>query len=328
MVFQHTQGNEPRGWNDLVENSPSALVYHSAPILQLYAETFRNTLHYFTKENEHGEIISGHIFLEKKIRVPIIGERAQVWYSYAPPLTNEENQKLNSKNEIVDFASNIAFRHGAFSTSFWSSPHDDNSSAEFPSFTKELLENAVIKLSSTPESFFTGLDKSLRKNIRTTQTNGLIVREGRAEDVKEYYRHYSAHHHQRGLDTYPQSFFEKLVSIFETEKMGKFWIAEKDNEFAAGLMVSIVQKRMYEMAVSSSSVHLPLFPNDALKWHAVKYGFENNYSVFDLSNIDPQTRSNSPTAGINRYKLKWGVKVSYPKYKKMNMVRGILGTLK
>lgn len=315
---------KPEDWNSTISRSKTAHIYNTiewAKIIEI--SMGYKPIYYIAKE---GEKIIGcfHIFEKIAIQGGIAKHISKIRYSYAPPVILPEKKKETFK-ELINTALIDAKNNNVASVNIWDTPYM-NESEVFKSigFVEEEKHNVLIDLNGTEEEIFKSLDKGLRKNIRhAIESGATFIDTPTHEDLKEYYKLYEEHHKHLEITPYPFTYIQAIWDYLITKNLAKLLIIKYNGKIVAGLIFSTFNSRMYEMSVASSDEYHSLFPNDLLKWKAIKWGIKNNYELFDISNVPVNPVEGTKEQGILRFKKKWGRIAVYHGYKKT----GILGKL-
>src|SRR3989344_1781224 len=289
----------PDNWNELILKSGYSHPYH----LSFYAELFKNSMNVETKfvsfyENNNLQGLA--LFFEKKIQgIPFVKPEITQWLSYAPLIVFNENfspiiLKLKNflKEKKIDYLN------------IWDSPlHSMKNLFLQNDFIGDKLENVVLFLKKDKDAQFSLLSRTARKCVNKASREGIEVEQSSSfEDLKDFYFHYKSHHEALGLNPYPFNYFESFISLMVKNNVGKMFVAKKDKEFASGVMVCLFNKQIYEFGKSLASEFRDSYPTDLVNWRIVEYGIENNYSHFDLSNVDPNAVEGSKEFNVKRFK--------------------------
>ncbi len=307
----------PKEWDNLLLKHKSAHIYNSAEYAKIMSCAFGfKPLFFYNTE----AMLLG---FEQNLR----GAASKIgkgFVAFAPPVFFSKE----SFEEIVKAVEIECKKRGIVSLTIWSSTLWDDP-AFFDGFERVKMQNVVATLGKSEEELFNSLEHSARKNLSKSKEICELVSEGNLADLDDYYSHYAAHHKSIGLEVYPKSFFEALFEHIISKDLGKFFvIRDKAGVFAGGLMISTFGKSIYELSVSSNWEKRHLFPNDVLKWHAMKWANSNKFLQFDLSNIAVDAKEGSKEFNVNRFKKKFGEVKEYNSYKKKFGLAKIISRLK
>jgi FemAB-related protein (PEP-CTERM system-associated) len=144
--------------------------------------------------------------------------------------------------------------------------------------------------------------KKIRKNIRKAKKEGLRVREAKKiSDVDKYYKLYLARMKDFGTPPAPLSFWRNMWRIFYPKNMMKLIFTVVDDREIAGFVSLLFKKKLYFILNVSSKVYWRYRGlNDLLFDEYIKYACENGYELVDFG----RTRMDT---GVHSFKEKgWG----------------------
>ena len=145
------------------------------------------------------------------------------------------------------------------------------------------------------------VSSAARRNIATADRSGVRVDAATGLDaVRIYHRlHVSLRKHKYRLLAQPFSLFERIWHEFSRGDGIVTLLAYVDNEPIAGAIYLVWNNVLYYKFGASLSDTLPLRPNDALAWTAMRWASERGLRQLDwgLSNLDQP--------GLVAYKRKW-----------------------
>ena len=163
----------------------------------------------------------------------------------------------------------------------------------------EVFSSFEVDLSGTVEENFYKLSKNCRRDVRRAERNGVIVKISNDKDfVLDYYNQLKDVFKKQSLNpTYSFKRIESLVQSFYKSDNLLLLKAFNDKHkcIATGIFPNFNGK-MFFFGGASYRKFQNLLPNEALIWHAMKYGIENNIHTFDMG-------------GGGHYKRKYGGKI-------------------
>ncbi|MFA5357633.1 MAG: GNAT family N-acetyltransferase [archaeon] len=304
-------------WNERIISSEFAHIYHTKEYANVMKKSFGFKPIFFNSEK------AMLIGFEQPLK-GVAGKIGKGFVAFAPPIFSDADALL----ELLSAVENECKKRKIISVSIWGSTLWDKPEF-FKGFEKVKMQNVVAKLGKSEDELFAALEHAARKNLAKCGETAKNVSEGGAGDLEEYYSNYKAHHESIGLEVYPKEFFDALYSVIISHGLGKFFILrDSDDVFAAGLMIGTFGKSIYELSISSNWEKRHLFPNDVLKWHAMKWANKNEFAQFDLSNIAVDAKEDSKEFNVNRFKKKFGEVIDYNVYKKKLGIAKIFSKLK
>jgi lipid II:glycine glycyltransferase (peptidoglycan interpeptide bridge formation enzyme) len=174
----------------------------------------------------------------------------------------------------------------------------------------------LIDLSNAKAKLWQNLDKhSARKNVERSEKRGVFVKQIINEkDLYEYYELLKETKNKVGWDIK----FDEISFLWKTLQPVGFtgFLAKLGEKPVGGILVSYFNKHIFEWGIGRSEFDYSekLYSQDLIKWKIIEWGKDNNCNYYDLSGINPNTRTEKESK-IFRYKKKWGGKlVQYQMY--------------
>lgn len=151
------------------------------------------------------------------------------------------------------------------------------------------------------EELFRSVSPAARRNIATADRNGVTVEEATGLDaVRLFHRlHMSTRKNKYRLLAQPFSLFERIWQEFSAFDGMVTFLARVDGEPIAGVVCLIWNDVLYYKFGASLAGALPLRPNDAVMWNALRWASDRGLRLLDwgLSDLDQP--------GLIAYKRKW-----------------------
>jgi CelD/BcsL family acetyltransferase involved in cellulose biosynthesis len=145
------------------------------------------------------------------------------------------------------------------------------------------------------------LSSTARRNIATADRNGVHVAASTEIDAVRLYHglHVALRKNKYRLLAQPMAFFERIWEEFAVNDGIVTLVAYDDGEPIAGAIYLIWNDTLYYKFGASLASTLPLRPNDALAWTALRWASERGLRRLDwgLSDLDQP--------GLISYKRKW-----------------------
>ena len=157
-------------------------------------------------------------------------------------------------------------------------------------------------LSRDQDRVFASFKKTrVQRHIRQAEKLGVTTRLGTSWD--DMLRFYGLHLHTRrrlGVPVQPRRFFGLLWERLLQKGLGFVLLAYRDDQLLAGaLFLHFNQTVTYKFGASVPA-YWKLRPNDLLFWHAIGWGCQNGFRVFDWGRTDPVN------IGLRDFKRGWG----------------------
>jgi peptidoglycan pentaglycine glycine transferase (the first glycine) len=180
-----------------------------------------------------------------------------------------------------------------------------------------LQATVLIDLSSGLETILSGMKPRTRYNIGLSNRKGIRVREGTACDLGTYCRLLQATCQRQGFKTYPDVYFERMWEVLEPTGHMHLFLAEYGEEvLAAQLAVGFNDTLTNKLSVWSGR-EANRKPNEALQWHAIRWGRQHGYRYYNLEGIELRALGNrneqhddatdvAPLYSVSAFKMGFG----------------------
>jgi lipid II:glycine glycyltransferase (peptidoglycan interpeptide bridge formation enzyme) len=150
----------------------------------------------------------------------------------------------------------------------------------------------------------------VRQKIARAGKSHLTLRRAETKsDLFKFYQVFCMTQKRLGLPPLPYEFFLALWDAFgQTDNMVVF-MAEKDSQVIAGIVLFVFQGRASLEVAGWDEAYLNVCPNHFLYWEAIKYARENGCHIFDFGRTSPNNH------GLMKFKKNWGTQVvDLPEY--------------
>ena len=159
-------------------------------------------------------------------------------------------------------------------------------------------------LDCTEDELYQRISSTSRRNLKAADRNGVkVVASTELDAVHAFHRlHVGLRKNKYRLLAQPLEFFERIWQRFtgsESDTAVITLLAEVDGQVAAGAMYLVWGDTLYYKFGASLSEYLPMRPNDALYWSALKLALSRSLRGVDwgISDLDQP--------GLVSYKRKW-----------------------
>jgi lipid II:glycine glycyltransferase (peptidoglycan interpeptide bridge formation enzyme) len=285
-------------WDRFVFEHPDGSVYHLSAWAEILRRAYRFEPRYLVLRDAD-DAIAGVMPLVSKTG-PIAGSRLNSLpvVRWAGPLARTpaaEASLVRAACELVDDG-DAQRLHIASPSSGLERWHPGLSAAEaYPTWS--------IDLPSDVEAFrerFRKHSKSLPRNVRRAEREGVTVREGRSpDDLRSFYRLYLETMRKRR--SLPRSLRQLQVAQELLEPSGAFrlFVAELDGRIVAGGIFHFFRDTVDLLYNASDERYLQARPNHALHWEVIAIAIEQGMRIFDLG-------VGRPGKSLAEFKRRWG----------------------
>jgi len=265
-------------------------------------------------EAEDGKIIGILSILIRKI--PIFGN---IMYSSRGPICDIHD--LQVLNQLTEGAKELAKKYKAIV--FKMEPDIESSDKEFrksvenlgykikdkaKNFREVIQSRYVFRLNiknKTEDEVFAGFHQKTRYNVRLAIKKGVVVKEGKKEDLKEFYKIMSETGNRDGFIIRSLSYFEKMYDELAPEYM-KIFMAYYEGKAIAGVIPVWYGNKTWYLYGASSNEHRNLMPNYLLQWEMIKLAIQKKCEIYDLRGVSGTIDKKHPQYGLYRFKKGFG----------------------
>lgn len=172
--------------------------------------------------------------------------------------------------------------------------------------------NFIINLDQSKDDLWSQIHKSRRKNINRAERAGVVVEEIVSLDqIPVFYKLLGETYNNVKVPLADISLFESSFQQLVPKGMAKFFLARHEDDYIGARAVLLYKNRIYDWYAGAAVDALSFYPNEYLVWHILKWGIENNYSVFDFGGAGEPNKPYGPREFKRRF---GGELVNYGRY--------------
>lgn len=195
-------------------------------------------------------------------------------------------------------------------TEWFPPPGDDRALLFMKSgFRSRSAYTIQIDLTKPLPALWAGIEKkSGRKNVERATERGVAIYSTHADDeIRDYVNILNETRIRSGIAPRSVDDIQTLMETLHPHGYMDLFLARYRNRIVAGILISNFNKCLVEWGAAHStfSIDNHLYANDLLKWKIVEWGVIKQFRLYDLSGIEPESRS-AKDVGILRFKSKWG----------------------
>ncbi len=169
-------------------------------------------------------------------------------------------------------------------------------------------------LTPEPEELLARFHSKWRYNIRLAGRKGVSVREGRREDLPEFYRilEITAQRDRfrvRGID-----YYERLYDLLVPADMARLFVAEYQGRMIAAAILFYIGREAVYVYGASDNEHRNLMPNHLLQWEMMQWARARGCTVYNFRGVSREVDGEpiGELGGLNRFKR--GFAAEYMEY--------------
>lgn len=293
MTFTTSLTGSDVGWFEIVSRHPDATIFHHPSWIRVLSECYGYRPFLAALLNKDQQIAVGLPCVE--VRSRLTGRRI-----VALPFT--------------DFCSPLACDDAALSQFIveleaW---HERSNRVEVsihsplpvrgPIYKGEQFVTHRTRLQPDAEAVFAQFKKTrVQQPIHQAERAGVRVERGQSwEHVRLFYDFQIVTRSRVGKPVQPLRFFRLLWERVISEDMGFVLLAYKGSQPLAAAVFLHWNKTLTYKYSASDPEYWDLRPNNILLWHAIQWGCEQGYEVFDWGQSDLDNE------GLRRFKSGWG----------------------
>lgn len=265
-------------------------------------------------EDENGDIIGSLSVLIRKI--PVFGT---IMYSSRGPVCDIHD--ISIMKQLTDGAKELAKKYRAIVLRI--EPDIESSDELFRSvvtnlgykikddaknFREEIQPRYVFRLDikdKTEDEVFANFHQKTRYNIRLATKKGVVVKEGKREDLKEFHKIMVETGSRDGFIIRSLEYFEKMYDSLAPKHM-KLLMAYHDNKPISGVIPIMYGNKTWYLYGASSNNYRNLMPNYLLQWEMIKMAIQNGSDIYDLRGVSGVVDESHPQYGLYRFKKGFG----------------------
>ena len=159
----------------------------------------------------------------------------------------------------------------------------------------------TLQLDTNPEQISKHFKRTHLQNIHTSEKRGVTVEFGDTlEHLKIFYNLQLQARKRHGVSAQSWKYFELLFHHIVKPGLGFVLLAQKDGEYIAGMVYLAWGKTLVAKYAASREDHLNLRPNNLLFWTGMRWGCQNDFTLFDMG------RTELENTGLRNFKSRWG----------------------
>ena len=300
--------NDKKAYKEFLENNERCNFQQSIEWGKV-KQAWKNEI-VLSKDNE-GKIVGAVSVLIRKM--PIFGN---FMYISRGPICNIHDKAV--LQDLTEGLKLLAKKYKAF-TLKWE-PDIKSDDLEFRKIAKELgfkikddakdfsegiQPRYVFRLNlkdKTENEIFAEFHQKTRYNIRLATKKGVVIREGKREDLKDFHKIMEITGKRDDIMIRPLSYFEKMYDELAPEHFKLMMAYTSDGEPISGIIDIIYGNKIWYLYGASSNAHRNLMPNYLLQWDMIKYSIEHKKDMYDFRGVVGIVDESHPQYGLYRFK--------------------------
>ena len=147
----------------------------------------------------------------------------------------------------------------------------------------------ILDLEGGEEAVLAALPKTTRYQIRLAERRGVLARAaGNDADVQTFATLMATTGERAGFAVRSPRYYQDVLRLFRERGQAELWLAERDGQVIAGVMVFAFGPEGIYMYAASTNTHKDASPNDLLQWRAIQWCIAQGCTRYDLWGIPPE----------------------------------------
>lgn len=297
---------EREQWNALNEKAQTGYITQTWEWGQL---SHLGTMHRLAVANDTGEYLAEILLIETF--APIIHRP----YLYAPRGPVCDDPDSSALTMLLDAVGALARRRGCFMLKIEPQVEDGNpiwlQSLKERGFKRNPYANHprrswMVDIRVPEKELLGNMKTSWRYNINRGLRK-LQIRAGHGPtDRQIFFDIYTETAQRDNFFMHPQSHYDELFDLFETQNKGVLFIAEYEGEPIACQVAMTCGKVTTSMFSASSNRHRNMRPNHPLQWTAIQWAKRQGSEIYDFRAISERLEPDSELYSLYQYKHGYG----------------------
>lgn len=170
------------------------------------------------------------------------------------------------------------------------------------------VDTLIIDIGKDEDQILKSMHHKTRYNIRLAGRKGISVRSGKGDqDIDSFYDLMIKTTRRDNFKPHSKKYYHNQLKTLGKENLIKLYLAEKDNQVVAGIIVTFWGKRATYLHGALDSKYRKYMGPHLLQWEAIQDAVERGCEEYDMWGIAPQKHDEDhPWTGITRFKTGFG----------------------
>jgi serine/alanine adding enzyme len=286
-VFQPSNAENGKLWEEFVDANPSSTNYHRWKWKQVIERSFGWPTHYCMAE-EDGRVQGV---------LPLVWQKSRLFGSFMTSLPFLNAGGILANNEmaekaLLEEAVRLTKNAGA---KYLELRHREEHQLELPTKTNKIT--LVLPVCTDQEKMWKDMGTKMRTKVRKSLSFGMTSEIGGIELLDDFYRIFSQNMRDLGTPVYGRNFFAEILRAFPEDTF--ICVVRHEKNAVAVSLLSGYRDRIEAIWSSSGQEYLSLKPNFYLYWNLLCFAGQRGYQLFDFGR-------SSVNSGTHEFKSQWG----------------------
>ena len=298
-------------WRSFIEKFPNRNIFHSPEMAKVFQESDGfETYPIFVIENKM--VYAFALAVLVKIDSIFPQKFTNRLIMYASPLYDNSEKGEIALKLLLKKAYEIAIKNSLFleirNSELFPADHDQRilSDAKYIPY-----QNYFIDLSKGSDSIWSNLNSYTRNHCRKYIKKGAVIREIRNDELENAVQLMENLYKEKKVPFLNRSIFFKAFEKLKKD-MIRFMVLEYTSKIIATRISLNYGNTVLDWYAAADSKYKDFYPNDALVWDTLKWGCDNDYSLFDFGGGAIKGQYYGPAKFKEKYR---GKLVEYGRYR-------------
>ena len=271
-------------WRRFVETGPDGNVFHTPEMYQVFARARRHRPSLWAATDASGSPLA--LFLP--VEITVVNPMLRPWtcraVAYGGLLCADGAAGRRAMGSLLATYSDTAPRRSLVTElRHLSDAADLRQALGDTRFSHEEHLNYLIRLDRPPADLWLGLSKTARQRVRSAKKKGVVVAE--VTDMTggdEAYRLLEQVYHRARVPLADPSLFRGALCLLYPRGMLRIFTARLGEKVIGARFLLTYRGRILDWYAGSDRAFASFSPNELLVWHALRWGQEHGFRVFDF----------------------------------------------
>jgi serine/alanine adding enzyme len=271
-------------WRDFVETEPDGNVFHTPEVYRVFTRTERHRPHLWAATDASGTPLALFLPVEITVLNGILGPWTSRAVTYGGILCAEGPAGRRAVMPLL-----TAYRHARRCRALSTELRHLSDAASFGAalgrsgFLHEDHLNYLIRLDRPAADLWLGLSKTARQRVRSARKKGVFVEEVTdASKLDDVYHLLQQVYRRARVPLSGPGLFRAALLVLRPRGMLRIFAAHLDDQLIGVRFVLLHKSRMVDWYAASDRGFASFSPNELLVWHALRWGQEHDFRVFDF----------------------------------------------
>lgn len=153
-----------------------------------------------------------------------------------------------------------------------------------------------------------GMNQQWRRNIKKADKAGVVLTQGKSDDLPEFHALYAETAARDGFTPRPLSYFGRMFSALQAEDPDRIrlYLAHHDSDLVAATTWVRVGRHVWYSYGASSAAKRDVRGSNAIQWQMIRDALAGGADLYDLRGITDTVDPDDPQFGLIQFKVGTG----------------------